>query len=282
MTKPKDDKFDSFFEIHSQNVDNANNQGFWKLSDTIVERFLLETMTKRHGVTVVDFGGGTGRWFERLDSYFKDSQFYIVDLSKDMLSVAEQKIKANKFNNQLTLIHSDIANVPDFADNTADYIISTYNPISFVADPQKVVNEAFRILKPGGKVMIMTQAWHNALYSKIMNYNASTTELKNIFTNKKLTWNDFVPETWQLSQQDMEKLFTKAGFKNIESRGIACLIQPQDEDWDQSNQKIGPLSHRLETDTEFFDTILDMELNVGRNQSAVNRGMNIMTIGQKD
>ena len=38
----KKEKFDSFFKIHSENVDNANNQGFWKLSDEIVKNYLLE------------------------------------------------------------------------------------------------------------------------------------------------------------------------------------------------------------------------------------------------
>lgn len=281
MSKKQDTKFESFFEIHSQNVDNANNQGFWKLSDAIVEQFLLETMTKREQVTIVDFGGGTGRWLEKLDPYFKHSQFYIVDLSRDMLKVAEQKIKAGRFHNQISLIHADIAHVPQLKNHTADYIISTYNPISFAEDPQLVINEAFRILKPSGKAMIMAQAWHNALYSKIMNYQASSTELKKIFRHKKLAWNDFVPETWQFSQQDMEKFFARAGLSKIESRGIACLVQPQDEDWDQSNQQIGALSKRLDTDKEFFDTILEMELAIGRDQAAVNRGMNLMTIGEK-
>ena len=53
----KKDKFDSFFKLHSENVDNANSQGFWKLSDEIVKSFLLEVIDNRKGVTIVDFGG---------------------------------------------------------------------------------------------------------------------------------------------------------------------------------------------------------------------------------
>ena len=98
---------------------------------------------------------------------------------------------------------------------------------------------------------------------------------------KKLVWNDFVPETWQLSQEDMENMFELAGFRNIESRGIACVTQPQDEDWDQTNVKIGKLSKKLNSNQEFFDTVLQLELAAGKDQQAVNRGMNIMTIGEK-
>ena len=35
----EDEKFNSFFKLHSENVDNANNQGFWKLSDEIIKIF---------------------------------------------------------------------------------------------------------------------------------------------------------------------------------------------------------------------------------------------------
>lgn len=277
----KKEKFDSFFKIHSENVDNANNQGFWKLSDEIVKNYLLEIIKNRSNVTIVDFGGGTGRWAKILDEYLVNSHIIIVDLSKDMLGVAAAKIKAGNYKNKISLINADIANVQELDDGVADYIISTYNPLSFVDNPQDVINEAYRIVKQNSKVAITTQAYYNALYSKIFNYQAEPQELLRIQKDKKLVWNDFVPETWQLSQEDMENMFELAGFRNIESRGIACVTQPQDEDWDQTNVKIGKLSKKLNSNQEFFDTVLQLELAAGKDQQAVNRGMNIMTIGEK-
>jgi len=277
----KKEKFDSFFKIHSENVDNANNQGFWKLSDEIVKNYLLEIIKNRSNVTIVDFGGGTGRWAKILDEYLVNSHIIIVDLSKDMLGVATAKIKAGNYKNKISLINADIANVQELDDGIADYIISTYNPLSFVDNPQDVINEAYRIVKQNSKVAITTQAYYNALYSKIFNYQAEPQDLLRIQKDKKLVWNDFVPETWQLSQEDMENMFELAGFRNIESRGIACVTQPQDEDWDQTNVKIGKLSKKLNSNQEFFDTVLQLELAAGKDQQAVNRGMNIMTIGEK-
>lgn len=173
----KKDKFDSFFKLHSENVDNANNQGFWKLSDEIVKNFLLEVIDNRKGITIVDFGGGTGRWAKILDDFLIKSEIIIVDLSKDMLGVAETKIKAGLYKNKISLINTDIANVKELENNTADYIISTYNPLSFVDNHQSVIDEAYRIVKPGGKAVITVQAYYNALYSKIYNYQAPAEEL---------------------------------------------------------------------------------------------------------
>lgn len=275
------DKFNSFFKLHSKNVDNSNTQGFWKLSDEIIKTFLLDIISKRDGITLVDFGGGTGRWAQILDEYLKNSHIIIVDLSSDMLDVARSKVAKGVFKNKITLINSDMAQVESLKTNSADYIISTYNPLSFSTKPQKAINEAYRIVKKGGSVALTTQGYHNALFSQIYNFQAPSKALQDLCQRKKLAWNDFVPETWQLSKEDMEKMFKKAGFRDIESRGIACVIQPQDEDWDQSNTKIGKLSRKLNTDEEFFNTVLQIELSVGREQDCVNRGMNIMTIGQK-
>lgn len=275
------DKFDSFFKLHSENVDNANSQGFWKLSDEIVKSFLLEIIDNRKGVTIVDFGGGTGKWAKILDDFLVESEIIIVDLSKDMLRVAETKIKAGLYKNKISLINADMTNVKELGNDIADYIISTYNPLSFVDNPQSVIDEAYRIVKPSGKVAITVQAYYNALYSKIYNYQAPVEELRQIREKKKLFWNDFVPETWQLSQQDMEEMFKQAGFNEVESRGIACITQPQDEDWDQTNTKIGKLSKKLNTDEAFFKAVLESELIAGKDQYVVNRGMNIMTIGKK-
>lgn len=277
----KTNKFDSFFKIHSKNVDNSNRQGFWKLSDEIIKTYLLEIIAKRTNVTVVDFGGGTGRWVQILDRYLEDSHFIIVDLSNDMLDVAKKKLKNGIFRNNVTLINSDMAQINSLGDSSVDYIISTYNPLSFSPEPQKVVDEAYRLLKDNGTAALTTQGYHNALYSQINNYGATSGELQDLWENKKLAWNDYVPETWQLSKEDMETMFKKARFKNIESRGIACIVQPQAEDWDQSNLQISDLSNKLNNDEDYMNTIFQIELSVGRRQDCVNRGMNIMTIGEK-
>jgi ubiquinone/menaquinone biosynthesis C-methylase UbiE len=274
-------KFDEFFKVHSQNVDNADSLGFWKLADEVLEHFLLEEMPNRDNVTVVDFGGGTGRWLKRLDQYFTNSEFIIVDLSEDMLAQAKQKIDAGVYNNDIRTITSDISAVSALTDGAADYIISTYNPLSFVEKPQLVIQEANRILKANGKAMITIQGYYNALFSKVNNYLADAEELKTIFDDKKVLWNSAVPALWQLPQEDMEGMFTNASFKDIHSRGIACIAQPQAEDFDPENKSFGALSTKLNTDAAFFEQLLQIEIAAGKNQGSVNRGMNILTIGTK-
>ncbi len=276
------DKFNSFFKQHSENVDNSNSLGFWKLTDEILITYLLEQIPERSNVTLVDFGGGTGRWLQKLDSYFIDSNFVIVDLSKDMLAKAEAKVKSGVYKNKVTLINSSISKkITDITDESVDYIISTYNPLSFVDDPQAVITEAYRILKKGGVAQITVQGFYNALYSKVNNSLADVTELEEIFTEKKVRWNPSVPKLWQLPKADMESFFKKSGFSKVESRGVATIIQPQGEDFDPENKQLGSLSKKLNDDSAFYNTLLKIELSAGRDQDAVDRAMNILTFGTK-
>jgi len=274
-------EFDSFFRIHSQNVDTSNTLGFWQLTDQILNTYLLESMPKRENVTVVDFGGGTGRWLLMLDEHFANSQFIIVDLSEDMLKQAKKKLDAGLYKNSLELITSDISSIDGLADNMADYVISTYNPLSFVEEPQKTINEAFRVLKSGGSAMITVQGYYNALFSKVNNFLSDSEELEQIYREKKIHWNTSVPKLWQLAKTDMEQIFNHSGFSEITSRGIACITQPQGEDFDPENKQLGSLSKKLNEDKKFFNALFEIELTIGRDQDVVDRGMNIMTIGTK-
>ncbi len=277
-----ENEFTSFFRQHSQNVDNSNSLGFWKLTDQTLRTYLLDSMPNRSNVTLVDFGGGTGRWLQDLDQYFEDSTFIIVDLSTDMLAQAKKKIDAGIYRNSVKVINADITHrIDEIEDNSADYIISTYNPISFVDNPQEAIDEAYRILKPGGVAQITVQGYYNALFSKINNYLADHEELNAIFNEKKVKWNSNVPKLWQLPKADMENLFGSSGFSNIEFRGIATVIQPQSEDFDPENKLLGPLSKKLNEDVEFYKQVLEIELAAGRDQNAIDRAMNILTIGRK-
>ena len=274
-------QFDEFFAIHSQNVDNAKSLGFWSLTDALLEEFLMEQMPVRKNIHLVDFGGGTGRWLQALDHYFEDCTFTIVDLSDDMLAQAQKKIDAGIFKNTIHLVKSDISAINDLKNDSADYIISTYNPLSFVPEPQLAIKEAFRILKSGGVAMITVQGYYNALYSKLNNSVADAPELLSILNEKKVKWNPIVPALWQLSKQDMSNLFDTAGFSSVEFRGIATIIQPQGEDFDPENKQLGPISKKLNEDPAFYEAVLSLERTVSKDQNAIDRAMNILTIGRK-
>jgi ubiquinone/menaquinone biosynthesis C-methylase UbiE len=73
------------------------------------------------------------------------------DISPDMLTIARAKIDETSAEN-CQVRQGDCANVP-LEDNVADIVI-LHQVLHFLDDPQRALNEAARITKPGGAVLI--------------------------------------------------------------------------------------------------------------------------------
>jgi len=102
--------------------------------------------------TVVDLGSGAG-----FDAFLVAAQVGSsgkvigVDLSEDMLSLARQNAKKGNYA-QVEFVKGDIEDLP-LESEIADHIISNC-VINLSLDKGAVYNEAFRVLKKGGKLAI--------------------------------------------------------------------------------------------------------------------------------
>lgn len=106
----------------------------------------------REGEVVVDLGSGAG-----FDAFLaspkagKTGKVIGVDMTDEMLEKAKENAKKGGYDN-VEFRKGDIENLP-IEDNSVDVIISNC-VINLAPNKQKVFNEAYRVLKVGGRLMV--------------------------------------------------------------------------------------------------------------------------------
>lgn len=126
------------------------------VADNAVEAAILDTLGSRQFDSLLDLGTGTGRLLELLAPLY--ARAVGVDASADMLAVARANLdRVGVANAQVRL--GDIQHLP-FPRNSFD-VVTIHQVLHYLDEPERAVAEAARVLRPGGRLLIVDFAPHD-------------------------------------------------------------------------------------------------------------------------
>ena len=122
-------------------------EGFLNPNEVLNQLKLLGEMI------AADFGSGSGGWAIPLAQRLKFGKVYAVDILEEPLSALKSKAEIQKVYN-IETINSNVEKGIKLPDLSCDLVLLT-NLLFQVDDKKKVLTEAKRVLKKGGKILVV-------------------------------------------------------------------------------------------------------------------------------
>ena len=114
---------------------------------------MMDWLAPQAGQKLLDVAGGTGDIAFRFLDRSGFGHATVLDLTSSMLAEGRSRAEAKQMINEIDWVVSDAMNLP-FEDNVFDVYTISFG-IRNVTRPQEALKEAYRVLKPGGRVMVL-------------------------------------------------------------------------------------------------------------------------------
>lgn len=190
---------------------------------------MMDWLAPRPGQKLLDVAGGTGDIAFRFLKRAGHGHATVLDLTESMLVEGRKRAEAEAMADQLDWVTGDAMALP-FADNTFDVYTISFG-IRNVTRPQDALSEAFRVLKTGGRLMVLefSQLPNPALQKAYDFYSFNVIpRMGQLIANDRDSYQYLVesirrfPDQETFLQMVRDAGFETASYRNL-SMGIACL-----------------------------------------------------------
>ncbi|NEX87599.1 bifunctional demethylmenaquinone methyltransferase/2-methoxy-6-polyprenyl-1,4-benzoquinol methylase UbiE [Aeromonas rivipollensis] len=118
------------------------------------KRFTIDCSGVRKGQKVLDLAGGTGDLTAKFSRIVGETgQVVLADINDSMLKVGRDKLRNLGVTNNVSYVQANAEALP-FPDNHFDVITIGFG-LRNVTDKDKALASMFRVLKPGGRLLVL-------------------------------------------------------------------------------------------------------------------------------
>ena len=194
---------------------------------------MMDWLAPKPGQQLLDVAGGTGDVSFKFLKRSGSGHATVLDITENMLIEGRKRAEADQMLNSLDWVVGDAISLP-FADNSFDVYTISFG-IRNVTQPQEALNEAFRVLQPGGRLMVLE---FSQIPVPLVQEAYDLYSFKVIPTMGKLIANDrssyqyLVESIRNFPDQDtFLSMLRNAGFKNTGYRNLSLGIAALHSGW---------------------------------------------------
>lgn len=227
--QPKEKRVHDVFENIYENYDTMNSVISFQRHKAW-RKNIMKRMDVQEGTSALDVCCGTGDWsFALADAVGDQGEVIGLDFSKNMLSVAEKRLKTKEQKTPLTFIHGNAMELP-FEDNSFDYVTIGFG-LRNVPDYMNVLKEMRRVVKPGGKVVCLetsqpTLIGYRQLYYFYFRFIMPLLGKLLVKSYDEYAWLHESAKDFP-NKKELKKMFEDAGLKDIQVKsytgGVAAM-----------------------------------------------------------
>ncbi|AEF43366.1 Ubiquinone/menaquinone biosynthesis methyltransferase ubiE [Serratia sp. AS12] len=120
----------------------------------IWKRFTIDCSGVRRGQRVLDLAGGTGDLAAKFSRMVgEQGQVVLADINDSMLKMGREKLRDRGIIGNISYVQANAEALP-FPDNYFDCITISFG-LRNVTDKDKALRSMFRVLKPGGRLLVL-------------------------------------------------------------------------------------------------------------------------------